>query len=196
MSNCNLILERNQTFAKDYDPRLFSFGPKLRTFVLTCVDARVDPAHVLGLELGDAVVFRNNGGRVTEQVRKELSALAFMVAKMSKDGSAGSFELILMQHTQCGAERFADPQLQEGMRKSIGVDVAEIAIHDHADALKADIEKLRADPTIPDQVIVSGLLYDVETGKARVVASPEPLRISPGTQREPAGRSGTWPAPR
>ncbi len=76
MSNTTTLLERNRLFASDFAAADLPILPKLRTVVLTCGDARVDPAHILGLELGDAVVIRNNGGRVTPEVVQEIAALA------------------------------------------------------------------------------------------------------------------------
>lgn len=102
MSNATTLVDRNRQFASDFTTSELPILPKLRTAMLTCGDARVDPAHVLGLELGDAVIIRNNGGRVTREVVHEIAALSFMVAKM--DGAeTGPFALIIMQHTHCGA---------------------------------------------------------------------------------------------
>lgn len=179
MSNASTLMERNSDFANTFDASNLSPLPMLRSVVLTCVDARVDPAHVLGLELGEAVVFRNNGGRVTQQVIDEVAALAFLVAKM--DGEIpGPFELILMQHTQCGAERFADPQFQAMIKQHIGVDVSEQAITSQDQDLEKDIERLRKAEAIPDYIVVSAYLYDVQTGRAREIAAPEILRSATG----------------
>ena len=108
MSNTAEIIERNHQFAQDFDAADLPILPKMRTVILACGDARVDPAHVLGLALGEAVVIRNNGARVTPSVIEEVATLAFLVASMDGD-KLGPFELILMQHTQCGAERFTAP---------------------------------------------------------------------------------------
>ena len=133
-----------------------------------------DPAHVLGLELGDAVVIRNNGGRVTQEVVDEIAALAFMVAKMDGD-ERGPFELVLMQHTQCGAERFADPDFQRVLKEQIGVDVSSTAITDHEQSLRDDVERLRSAPGVPGYVVISGFIYDVQHGSVREVIAPAAL---------------------
>lgn len=175
MSNTTELLDRNYRFAADFNDAGLPILPRLRTVVLTCGDARVDPAHVLGLKLGDAVVIRNNGGRVTPEVVAEVAALAFLVSKMDGD-TPGTFELMIMQHTQCGAERFADPQLQAAMKAAIGVDVSGSAITDHHDSLHEDVERLRNAPGIPGHVVVSAFLYDVADGVARQVIAPAALR--------------------
>ena len=174
MSNANTLMARNQDFAANFQAGDMPILPKLRTIILTCVDARVDPAHVLGLELGEAVVIRNNGGRVTREVLEEIAALAFIVARM--DGDAPKpFELVIVQHTQCGAERFALPEVQGAIKANLGIDVSGSAIADHDQSLLDDIARLRDAPEIPDHVIVSGFVYDVKSGQMRQVAAPKAL---------------------
>ncbi|VAW52297.1 hypothetical protein MNBD_GAMMA05-159 [hydrothermal vent metagenome] len=174
MSSTTTLLNRNRQFASDFTAADLPILPKLRTVIITCGDARVDPAHVLGLELGDAVVIRNNGGRVTQAVVEELAALVFMVAKM--DGAEpGSFEVVIIQHTQCGAERFADPEFQKVLKEHVGVDVSLTAISDHEQSLREDVERLRSAPEVPGYVVVSGLIYDVQNGRIREVIAPAAL---------------------
>jgi carbonic anhydrase len=60
------LLDRNQSFAEQFDAGDLAIRPRMSTIILTCLDARVDPAHLFGLELGDALVIRNAGGRVTK----------------------------------------------------------------------------------------------------------------------------------
>ncbi len=174
MSSTATLLDRNRRFAGGFAVADLPILPKLRTVVLTCGDARVDPAHVLGLELGDAVVIRNNGGRVTPEVVHEIAALSFLVAKM--DGAErGPFELVIMQHTECGAERFADPDLQHALKAQLGVDVSSVAISDHELSLREDVERLRNAPEVPGYIVVSGFIYDVRHGHARQVIAPAAL---------------------
>ncbi len=174
MSNTTTLLDRNQQFAAAFAAGELPILPKLRTVVLACGDARVDPAHILGLELGDAVVIRNNGGRVTQAVVEEIAALAFLVAKI--DGAEGGpFELIIIQHSECGAERFADPGLQNALKEKLGLDVSSIAIMDHKLSLQEDIERLRSAPEVPGHIVVSGFIYDVRTGRVREVVAPAAL---------------------
>ncbi|MDJ0822730.1 MAG: carbonic anhydrase [Paracoccaceae bacterium] len=175
MSSLPTLLDRNQLFSEGFTDGDLPILPKLRSVILTCVDARVDPAHVLGLELGDAVVLRNNGGRVTDAVIDEIATLAFMVAMMEGDAKGG-FEVILMQHTQCGAERFADPAFQTAVKAKLGVDVSAHAIHDHTQSLQGDVARLRDAARIPGHVTVSAVLYDVQSGRVEEIPSPAPLR--------------------
>lgn len=174
MSSTSILIDRNRTFASRFNAADLPILPKLRSVVLACGDARVDPAHILGLGLGDAVVIRNNGGRVTRAVVEEIATLAFMVAKM--DGpERGPFELIIMHHTQCGAERFTSLEFQHALKQHIGVDVASMAIADHEQSLRDDIERLRGAPEVPGYIVVSGLIYDVKHGSIREAIAPAPL---------------------
>ena len=170
------LIERNRAFAADFNSAELPILPKLGTVLLTCVDARVDPAHVLGLELGDAVVIRNTGGRVTRAVIDEIAMLAVLVSAMT-EGREPGFNVILLQHTQCGAQRLADPTVQGMLREKLGIDVSEYAITDQAGDLIGDIERLRDAEVIPDTISVSAMLYDVATGKAREIAPTTPLGI-------------------
>lgn len=174
MSNTTTLLDRNRQFASKFTEADLPLLPKLRTVVLTCGDSRVDPAHILDLELGDASVIRNNGGRVTPAVVEEIAALAFIVAQL--DGAEpGPFELVIIQHTQCGAERFADPNVQRALKEHIGIDVSSAAITDHEQSLRGDIERLRNAPEVPGYVVVSGYIYDVQHGLISEVIAPAPL---------------------
>ena len=105
---------------------------------------------------------------------RALAALSFIVAQM--DGSEpGPFELVLMQHTQCGAERFADPNVQKALMEKSGIDVSCVAIADHEASLREDVERLRNAPEVPGYIVVSGFIYDVQHGHIRQVIAPAAL---------------------
>lgn len=173
MTDTSVLFERNSTFSETFDQADLPILPKLNTLIVACIDARVDPAHVLGLELGDAVVVRNNGGRVTRAVIEEIAVLAAMVSKMTQ--STPAFNVVLMQHTQCGAQNFANPEFQDMIRTKLGIDVTPSAITDQANDLKTDIGRLRDAGEIPGSLTVSAVLYDVKTGSVREVAEPRRL---------------------
>jgi len=174
MTNTTTLINRNQQFASEFNSADLPIIPKLRTVLVTCGDARVDPAYLFGLSLGDSAVIRNNGGRITSEVIEELAAMAFMVAKMDGE-KPGPFEVIIIQHTQCGAERFADSEFQKVLKQHVGVDVSLMAISDHEQSIREDIEKLRNAPEIPGYIIVSGFIYDVHNGSVREVFAPNAL---------------------
>jgi carbonic anhydrase len=120
------------------------------------MDARIDPLAVLGLELGDAVVLRNGGGRVTDDV---LRSLAVGVHKLSVEA------VVVIQHTQCGVSGVTD----EDLRTLTGADLDFFTIDDHASALRADIELLAAQPYLEAISQIEGLLYDVSSGEVEPI---------------------------
>jgi len=168
------LLARNETFASDFDQGDLQILPKLRTVILTCADARVDPAHIFGLDLGEAVVIRNNGGRVTRAVIEEIAVLAVLVDAAS-EGRENGFNVVLMQHTNCGAQRLANPDLQAMVKKKLGIDVSEYAITDQATDLLGDIGRLVAAPEVPDTIVVSAVLYDVSAGTVEAITPEKSL---------------------
>ena len=172
MSSTTTLLSRNRDFASDFAAGDLPFLPKLRTVVLTCGDSRVDPAHILGLELGDAVVIRNNGARVTPEVVHEIATLAFIVAKL--DGAErGPFELVIVQHTQCGAERFADPDVQRAL-KDAGAEIFVGDLFDFRDLRKAlkGVKRAYHCPPFAANVLNGAMLFALaaEEAKLEVVA--------------------------
>ena len=177
MSDLQTLLERNQQFAAEYKGGLNSL-PKFSTFILTCADARVDPAHVLGLELGDALVFRTGGGRVTDDIELELGILWTMAARRSGENFP-RFSLALIQHTDCGFERLANPEMAADVSNQLGLEQAQIeglANADHAQRIHEDIECLRKSPLVPKELVVSGYIYRVEDGTLEEVVAPAPLK--------------------
>ena len=176
MSDLQNLIDRNSQFAAQYEGGL-TIIPRFSTMVLTCVDARIDPAHFLGLELGDVLVFRNAGARVSRELELELGILWVMVSKMAGDQFKG-LGLAIIQHTDCGYERLANPELQQALSHNLGVDKAEIkalANVDHTKTIREDIERLRRSSLVPNEFVVSGHIYNVEDGVVREVVAPAPL---------------------
>jgi carbonic anhydrase len=176
MTTFDTLLERNQDFAAHHFLKDLSMMPTLRTMIISCVDPRVDPAHLLGLKLGEAVVIRNVGGRITPATLQTVGMLN-RIAQVGGGNPAGEFHLIVLQHTQCGITRLeGDPDIlasyfgigKEGLKaKAVGSPHAAVVV---------DIAALKANPALPGNWLVSGLVYDVTTGLVDVVAPPAPLR--------------------
>ncbi len=158
----------------------------MSTILLTCVDSRLDPAHLFGLGLGDAVVIRNAGGRITPAVMGDLGVLGVLATNMP-GGSAIHPELVVIHHTDCGMSRLANPAIQEQVAKRLGLsidEVAAMAITDPTTSVKEDVELLRHTPGTPDQLVVSGFVYDVSNGTVDQVVPPAPLRTTNETEKE------------
>ena len=174
------LLDRNRSFAEQFDAGDLAIRPRMSTIILTCLDARVDPAHLFGLGLGDALVIRNAGGWITPAVHRDLAILGVLAANMPGP-SAMQLELVVVHHTDCGMARLANPAIQQQAAERLGLSVDEVAamaITDPAKSVQDDIERLRQTPGTPDQLVVSGLVYDVKNGTINQVVPPAPLRTT------------------
>jgi carbonic anhydrase len=159
-SGIETALSRNRAFAAAGGHEGAVVLPTLRLFVITCLDPRVDPAHVLGLELSDAVVVRNVGGRVTPEVIEDVAFIGQIAEGAFPDGPL--FEVAVIHHTQCGAGAFADDQFRHRLAERTGSD--ESTLRERAVLDPADVARLRAAASISPRVQVSGHVYDVTTG--------------------------------
>ncbi len=180
MADLTTLLDRNRSFAEQFEAGDLKILPRMSTILLTCVDARVDPAHLFGLGLGDAVVIRNAGGRINPAVMRDLGILSVLAANMPGPGAMQP-ELVVIHHTDCGMSRLANPAIQEQVATRLGLsteEVAAMAITDPATSVQDDLERLRNTPGAPDQLIVSGLVYDVSSGTINQVVPPAPLRAT------------------
>ena len=180
MTDLDTLLDRNRGFGEQFKGKDLNVRPRMSTIILTCVDARVDPAHVFGLRLGDAVVLRNPGGRITPAVIGDLSVLSVFAANWPGHGTA-QLHLVVVHHTNCGMARLAKPPIQQEVAKRLSLsdnEVAAMAVTDPRSTVRADIERLRHLPGTLDTLIVTGLVYDVETGTIEQVLSPSPLRAT------------------
>jgi len=176
MSDVNVLIDRSRHFAEEFPQTALSIRPRLSTIVLTCLDARVDPARIFELELGDAAVIRNAGGRVTDGVLTDLAVVGFLAAGLEK-GSAMTPELVIVHHTDCGMSRLVDPKAQSVLGERLGIqpeEVAAMAISDPRLSVQSDIERLRRAPGVPDSLLISGLVYDVADGTTAQVVESAP----------------------
>src|SRR5581483_5843004 len=125
MTRMTPLLERNAKFASNYTPAELA-PPTAQVLVVTCLDHRVDPAIVLGLELGDAPVIRNAGGRITQAVIEDIAFLAFLAGQLFGGQRADDslFEVAVIHHTQCGTSFLADPGFRDQAAAATGVAAA------------------------------------------------------------------------
>jgi carbonic anhydrase len=172
MANVDPVLERNRAFAAAGAHQGAVIFPTLGLFVITCLDPRVDPAHFLGLGLGDAMVVRNVGGRVTPEVISDVAFIGQLAENMLPDGPL--FEVAVIHHTQCGTGALADDTFRRRYAERIGAEqsaLREHAVLDPAATVTRDVERLRSAPSISPRVTVSGHVYDVVTGRVETVLS-------------------------
>jgi carbonic anhydrase len=173
MTTFDTLLERNQGFASHEFSKDVPLMP--RAMIIGCVDQRVDPAHVLGLGLGEAIVIRNIGGRITPATLETMGMLK-RIAQVGGGTPAGEFHLIVLQHTQCGITRLdQDPDMLASYFDIGQESLLAKAITDPRAAVAVDVAALKATPALPGNWLVSGLVYDVATGLVEVVVPPAPL---------------------
>ena len=169
MTRLTPLLERNEQFARTYTPVALR-QPTAQAIVVTCLDHRVDPAIVLGLQLGEAPVIRNAGGRVTQAVIDDINYLAFLAEQLfGGQGALDSlFEVAVVHHTQCGTGLLADPGFRQQAAAATGLPEAALeawAVADPHATVEADVELLLASPLLSPKVSVSGHVYDIATGR-------------------------------
>jgi carbonic anhydrase len=174
MTQLQDLLDRNRSFAltdaKDGVPAI-PFVPNMQAYIITCIDPRVDPAHVLGLKLGDAIVDRNVGGRVTPAVLLNVGWVHHLHAQLAP--TADWFEIAVVHHTDCGSGLFANDVLRQSFADSSGLDeveLARLAVVDPAETVASDVRLLEESNLIGPQVAISGYVYDVDTGIVTRVA--------------------------
>src|ERR1700723_1409133 len=175
MSNLDYLLQRNKEFAAQQSaagalmPSLSRAMPNVKAIIIGCADMRADPAHVLGTKPGEAVVLRNIGGRITPGLLEQLGLLARIVAVAGQvPGGGGEFNIIVLQHTDCGIARLAGDvtmlahyfQIPEGQLNAKAV------------------SDLRAIPALPAAWLIAGLVYNVATGLVEIVVPSAPLRTA------------------
>jgi len=177
MSTLENLLERNKEFAAQQTaagtlmPSLPKALPDVKAVIIGCADMRVDPVHVLGLRPGEAVVMRNIGGRITPGLLEQLGLLGRIgEVAAAIPGGGGEFHLIVLQHTDCGITRLAgDPAMLAQYFRAPEADVKAKMVTDPRAAVALDVAALRAIPALPGSWLISGLVYDVATGRVEVV---------------------------
>jgi carbonic anhydrase len=175
MSNFDELLANNRIFAagdaKDRVPEI-PFLPNKQVYIVTCIDPRVDPAALLGLNLGDAIVARNVGGRVTDSVLADLAWISYLHEVKTPD--APWFELAVIHHTDCGSGLMADDHLRAGF-VARGFDDRELqhtAVIEPASTVAHDVRRIVESPVVSKQIEVFGYSYDVKTGMLTEVVAP------------------------
>jgi carbonic anhydrase len=150
-------------------PRL-PFIPNLNLFLVICIDCRVDPAQILGVRLGEALVARNIGGRVTPAVLQDIAYASYLVESKAPEGPY--FEVAIIHHTDCGSTLLAEDELRHGFAERIGVDertLNDTPVLDPERTVRTDVERVLWADEISSNVLVSGHVYDVKTGVVTTV---------------------------
>ncbi len=185
-------MQRNRAFAAAGGHEGAVVFPRLRLFVITCLDPRVDPAAFLGVELSDAMVLRNVGGRVTPEVINDVAFIGQLAENLLPDGKL--FDVAVIHHTQCGTGALADETFRRSYAGRIGADQQELLAHavlDPAVTVTHDVELLRAASAVSPRVNVSGHVYDVTTGLCETIRPPATEQVAADVPPQPATHEGT-----
>jgi carbonic anhydrase len=152
------LIVANRRFAETFALSGFDGVAHRGVAVVTCMDSRIDPLGMLGLQPGDAKIFRNPGGRVTAS---GLEALVLGVHLLNVN------RILVIPHTRCAMASSTLQELRERVGASAGQDASWQSfgvVEDQEAALADDVRSVRSHPLIPDSVEVGGFIYDVDTG--------------------------------
>jgi len=158
MSVTDEYLANNERYAETFDTGNLPMPPSKKVAVIACMDARVMPSKLLGIEEGEAHVIRNAGGVVTDD---EIRSLAISQRLL------GTEEIILVHHTDCGMLTFTDEDFRRSIEEEVGVrpQWSAEAFDDLEGDVRQSIERIKASPFLPHTDGVRGFVFDVQTGK-------------------------------
>ncbi|MEV0145917.1 MULTISPECIES: carbonic anhydrase [unclassified Nonomuraea] len=163
MSAFDDLLDGNAEYAKDFANSGLTGRAKRGLAVVTCMDSRIDPLGLLGLQAGDAKILRNAGARVTDDVLRTLVLAVYLL---------GVERVLVMPHTDCGMSKVTDGDVHD-LTQLHGVDTRSLEFHtvpDQDSALRHDLTRIRTTPFLPKDMPVGGAIYDVHTGKLMPVS--------------------------
>ncbi|MFM1825755.1 MAG: hypothetical protein RLZZ37_390 [Actinomycetota bacterium] len=157
------VLENNEEFVNSFKYEDLTGVAKKGIAIVTCMDSRISPLSVVGMKAGDAKILRNAGARVTEDVIRTLVLATYLL---------GVNRILIMPHTDCRMASGAEAEIHKQIKEEHGVDTRSLefrTVIDQKKALITDVLRIRTYPLLPKEVIVSGAIYNVKTGKLEPV---------------------------
>jgi carbonic anhydrase len=156
------LLKNNEEYASGFDKADLPLPPAKGVAVVACMDARIVPSKILGLEEGDAHVIRNAGGVITDDEIRSLSISQRLL---------GTTEIVLVHHTDCGMLTFNDDEFKQQLQDDTGLKPqwSPESFNDLEDDVRQSIARIKASPFIPNKDNIRGFVYEVESGKLREV---------------------------
>lgn len=158
MSVVQEFLKANEAYAANFQKGTLPMPPARHVAVLTCMDARIDPARALGLEEGDAHVIRNAGGRAADAIRSLVISEQLL----------GTTHIFVMHHTDCGMLTFSNADLHAKVKQDLHANADNIdflPFKNLEQSVRDDVALLKESPLIPNSIEISGFIYDVHNGK-------------------------------
>ena len=163
MSTTDDLLENAKAYEAAFDKGDLPLPPARKVAIVACMDARLNPYGLLGLQEGDAHVIRNAGGVITDDEIRSLSISQRLL---------GTEEIVLIHHTDCGMLTFTDDEFKKSIQDEVGIkpEWAAEAFSDLEEDVKQSLARVNASPFIPNKSSVRGFVYEVETGRLREVS--------------------------
>lgn len=158
------LIQANQRYAEEFDRGDLPMPPARHVAVLTCMDARLHPEKFLGLDLGDAHVIRNAGGRASDDALRSLIISSHLL---------GTKEYAVIHHTDCGMLTFSNQDLQAKLIEETGAsrcDIDFLAFSNLEEGVRQDVRRIRENEFIPKDISVRGFVYDVSNGRLTEVS--------------------------
>src|SRR5213595_1412606 len=159
MSVAQEFQKANDAYASSFNQGDLPMPPARHVAVLTCMDARLHPARFLGLEVGDAHVIRNAGGRASEDAIRSLVISQQLL---------GTNTVVVIHHTDCGMLTFSNADLLTKLKQELNANADHIdflPFKDLEQSVRDDVATIKASPLIPKNVEISGFIYDVRSGR-------------------------------
>ena len=153
------LIANNRQFAESFDKGDLPMPPGKHVAIIACMDARLHPEKFLGLEIGDAHVIRNAGGRASDDAIRSLIISSHLL---------GTQEFAVIHHTDCGMLTFTNDTMVEKLGDEAG-SIDFLTFSDNEASVREDVDRIRQHPLIPDGIPVSGYIYDVKTGTLQEV---------------------------
>jgi carbonic anhydrase len=157
------LVEANEKFAAGFDQGGLPMPPARKVAVLACMDARLHPSKFLGLEIGDAHVIRNAGGRASDDAIRSLIISQRLL---------GTKEVLVIHHTDCGMLTFTNDQLRDKLKSETGNDASTIDFLPFPEldqSVRDDVKRIKDSPFVDKDISITGFVYDVNTGRLRRV---------------------------
>jgi carbonic anhydrase len=157
------LLAANQDFVEHFTDQHLTGRAAKGLAVVTCMDSRINPLAVLGMQAGDVKILRNAGARVTDDVLRTLVLASYLLNVK---------RVLVMPHTDCKMASATEDQIHELIQAEYGVDTRSIEVRvvpDQLEALARDVTRIRSYPLLPDDLAVGGAIYDVTTGELNPV---------------------------
>ena len=159
MQDFSDLFAANAEFVKGFKSQELTGEARKGLAIITCMDSRIDPLRIVGMQPGDAKILRNAGARVTEDVLRTL-VLATYLLNVNR--------VLVMPHTDCRMASGTEDEIHAAIKERSGVDTRGIEIRtvkDQVAALNADLVRIKSFPLLPKELAVTGGIYDVKSGK-------------------------------